>query len=94
MNQKRAKRLRRAISVISAGKSSTPLYADIKYTKEFERYSLDEKGKTVITEVPYQVRTLFLIKCQRADYQRLKSKDRQFQDSVMKMVEEAARVAA
>ena len=81
MNGLRAKRLRKVVAGLD--KPDAPHYSDIKFWRKRRKYA--EDGTFTLVN-HYQVRTLFLTKCKRAVYLRLKRSPREFQDNLLKLV--------
>lgn len=87
MNQKRAKKMRRAIRTVGYGERSR--YDEVRFERTYTYRKLLPNGKTEQVTGTYPVRTLFLVKCERAVYRRLKRRPRDVQDSLVKELLEA-----
>ena len=86
MNNKRAKKLRKigySIAVGDAEDFPTHYYMDKQFMRKSRVYAADGTYKEVDS---YPVRTIFLAKCKRIYYKRIKKKDREFQDALIKLL--------
>lgn len=78
MNNARAKKMRRVVAGLDL--SDTPKYDEVRFMRKRRVYAADG----TYTEVDhYPVRILFLVKCKRAAYQRLKNRPRDMQDNLI-----------
>lgn len=82
MNGKRAKQMRKLVAGLDM--SDTPLYNEVRFMRKKRVYHADGTQHEVDD---YPVRTLFLVKCKRGAYQRLKKLPKDEQDSLLKLVE-------
>ena len=82
MNGKRAKRLRLLVAGLDL--SDTPKYDEMRFMRKRREYKADGTYEMVDH---HPVRTLFLVKCKRAVYRRLKRKPKQFQNDMLKLVQ-------
>lgn len=84
MNNKRAKLLRRMVKTL--GHSPTPRYDEVRFTRKFDYLKRMPNGTHQLTQGEYPVRTLFLVKCQRAVYRRLKRKSFREQNQIINTI--------
>ena len=84
MNNKRAKKLRKLVAGFDL---PTHHYMDVKFNRSFVRRSYNKDGKYILVPDKYPVRTIFLAKCKRAAYLRLKRKPREFQNQMMTLLQ-------
>ena len=81
MNGKRAKQMRKLVAGLDM--SDTPKYDEIRFMRKKRKYAADGTYELVDD---YPVRTLFLVKCKRGAYQRLKKQPRDAQDRLLQLV--------
>ena len=84
MRGSRAKRLR--LLVAGLDMSDTPTYDSIEFKRKYKYLKMLPSGKTKEVKGEYPVRTIFLVKCKRAAYRRLKRLPKQQQDNLLKLV--------
>lgn len=80
MNGKRAKLMRKICKGLDM--SDEPKYDEVRFMRKKRVYHADGTYHNVDD---YPVRTLFLVKCKRAAYQRLKRLPRSQQEGVLKL---------
>ena len=85
MNGKRAKRLRRLVAGFDM--SDTPKYDAIEFKRPYTYMKMNADGTSEKVHSNYPVRTIFLVKCKRAAYKRLKRKSRAFQNQMLTLVQ-------
>ncbi len=86
MNGKRAKQLRKLVAGFD-DLSDTAKYDSIEFKRPYTFLKTDALGRSEEVKSSYPVRTIFLVKCKRAAYKRLKRKDRAFQNQMLTLVQ-------
>ncbi len=81
MNGRRSKLMRKLVAGLDM--SDTAKYDEIRFTRKKRVYHADGTHHEVDD---YPVRTLFLVKCKRAAYQRLKKLPKGQQDRMLQLV--------
>jgi len=82
MRGKRAKQMRKLVEGLD--KSDHAQYDEVRFMRKRRKYEADGTYELVDH---YPVRTLFLVKCKRAVYQRLKKLPKLEQNNLLKLVQ-------
>lgn len=90
MNQKRAKKLRRAVRTLKM--DTVPRYDQVVFNRKYFYREYNADGTYEMKESTYPVRTLYLVKCERAVYRRLKRKPYHVQEDIMRLMFEAEQI--